>query len=242
MTTYEMFSIRRSGTHAVSGWILELLTGRDVRYVNNASAFTRKYRKPREYTLRSHENVPSDRISELLRGYGEERSIVMIRDVFNLGASKVAEAVRYGAAWEGRLKETIELWRDYAWGYVNSHYNEAVVILFNEWFESPQYRVLTANRLGLVSNGRAYQKVRYHGGGSSFDGRDFDGRASEMRVLDRWREHLEPAYKAAFDDEVVGLNEVIFGFGRPWEGGVAVPRGLTEEFARGRVLRGRGYR
>lgn len=222
MTTYEMFSIRRSGTHAVSGWILELLTGRSVRYVNNASAYTRRYRESREYTLRSHENVPADRVSELMRGHGEERAIVMIRDVFNLGASKVAEAVRHGVGWDRRLKETIELWRGYAWGHVDGRWDEAVVILFNEWFASSESRVITARRLGLASDGGPYHRVRHHGGGSSFDGRDFDGRAGEMRVLDRWRERLEPAYTAAFDDEVAGLNLAIFGFGRPWEGCAAV--------------------
>ena len=50
------------------------------------------------------------------------------------------------------------------------------------------------------------------GGGSSFSGRDRQGRASEMKVLERWRVfENDPRYAAAFDEETVDLSRRIFG-------------------------------
>lgn len=50
------------------------------------------------------------------------------------------------------------------------------------------------------------------GGGSSFDGKQFDGQATSMNVLNRWQKFCDnPQYKIFFNQEVWEYSEQIFG-------------------------------
>ena len=52
--------------------------------------------------------------------------------------------------------------------------------------------------------------------GQLLDGHNFNGKASEMKVTERWREFVDnPTYLSLFDDEVVELSKRIFQFAPP---------------------------
>ncbi|MDE5124494.1 MAG: hypothetical protein O4965_32500, partial [Trichodesmium sp. St19_bin1] len=55
-------------------------------------------------------------------------------------------------------------------------------------------------------------KVTVFGGGSSFEGKQFDGKATSMDVLNRWHKFCDyPQYKQFFNEEVLKYSEKIFG-------------------------------
>ena len=69
-----------------------------------------------------------------------------------------------------------------------------------------------AEEIGLDHVDRGIDEVSSDGGGSSFTGQQFQDRAREMKVLDRWRHFIDdPEYVAAFDEETVELSRRIFG-------------------------------
>jgi hypothetical protein len=77
--------------------------------------------------------------------------------------------------------------------YVGIHlYKQAVpnliTISYNDWFLHKEYRKKIAERLNILFTDKGFLEVLPHGGGSTFDGTSFDGRADQMKVLERWKE------------------------------------------------------
>lgn len=140
------------------------------------------------------------------------RTVLVLRDAPNTFAS----------VWSGkrRMRKRLstfyrEQWKTYAreflgrTGYLPA---DTVKVSFNRWFTDDAYRRRLAAELGLDHAHRGLDDVPTDGGGSSFTGTDFEGRAREMAVLDRWRRCLEdPEYVAAFDRETLELSTTIFG-------------------------------
>ena len=117
------------------------------------------------------------------------------------------------------IHELPELWKSYAREYLGlSHLMPAprVLINFNRWFVDSGYREQLSRRLKLVSAEKGLAEVAKWGPntwGDSFDNLDFEGRAYEMKVLERWR-HLagDPVFRQLFQDrELLELSEDIFG-------------------------------
>jgi hypothetical protein len=106
-------------------------------------------------------------------------------------------------------------WKAYALEYLGeTNYLPAdtVKVSFNAWFADEDYRREMAGKLGLDHVDHGIDEVSGDGGGSSFTGQDFQSRARDMAVLDRWRHFIDdPEYVAAFDEETVELSTRIFG-------------------------------
>ena len=73
-----------------------------------------------------------------------------------------------------------------------------------------------SDKLGLTWNDKSLNKVARWGivtWGDSFDGMEYDGKASQMKVLERWKNFKDdPFYLSLFNDrELVELSETIFG-------------------------------
>ena len=71
-------------------------------------------------------------------------------------------------------------------------------IYYDEFVVSREYRMKICREIGGTYNENVLNKVAAGGGGSTFDKKFFDGRASQMKVLERWkiwgnshREYLE---------------------------------------------------
>lgn len=82
-----------------------------------------------------------------------------------------------------------------------------VVVEFDKWFQSKDYRKFLADKLHFEFKGAADFSRKYvsvNGNGSSFDGRTFDLKANEMKVLERDKEFLD-------DKEYLGLSKVLQG-------------------------------
>lgn len=138
--------------------------------------------------------------------------IVVLRDAFNLFAS----LLRMSLATAQDIEQCVEIYKQYAEIFIDPGKQERlnlICINFNEWFNNSNYRIHLAQRLGVNINGDPFQKVPSIGGGSSFNGMAKDGKAQEMKVLERWKTSWrDPKYQAIFrDTHLVELTNAIFG-------------------------------
>jgi len=143
----------------------------------------------------------------------ERYDVLIVRDPFNFFASRL----KAGAVLTGidNVDDVKNLWKDYAKEYLgetNFLSHNKIIINFNQWFSSSQYRKLLADRLRLDFTDRGLEAVR-HSSWSSFDGSKFDGKAQEMPVLQRWKKFSDhSSYKNIFyDKELLDLSARIFG-------------------------------
>lgn len=144
--------------------------------------------------------------------------ILVIRDIFNFIASRVKSGreltVEDLAENNVRLASTIELWKTYAREYlgITNYLPQKVSVNFNKWFTDCGYRKNLSKMFCVDREILNWDTVSTYGGGSSFDNQNIN--ASQMKVLERWREYENiAAYRNLFqnDMELVSLSERIFG-------------------------------
>jgi hypothetical protein len=149
--------------------------------------------------------------------------VLIIRDYFNW----LASAIKHGRTGNNLH---IELWREQAraaidlvklpapkssgrWCYrLPSDY---IVVLFDYWVRDKKYRQDLAKLLDVGVDDVGVDDVPEYGGGSSFDRMEYQGKASEMEVTERWRLMLDnDQYKNVIrhnSGEAIAMNEVLFG-------------------------------
>ena len=135
-------------------------------------------------------------------------SLIVLRDPFNLFASRLrADAGASGLA--------MRIWKQHARAVLGPQPalpGEFVPVLYNRWRSDPGYRQALADRLGLRFTDAGFDNVPACGGGSSFDGIDFDGKAAAMPTDQRWRVYADdPDYLRLFDAQAIALSTRLFG-------------------------------
>lgn len=139
--------------------------------------------------------------------------LLVLRDPFNLFASRR----RLGC--ELPRATALRMWKQHARAALAGSRQPRrpwLAVAYNRWVGSADYRRGLAARLGLRFSDRGRRQVGRCGGGSSFDGLAYDGRAERMPVLDRWRRYAEdPDYLALFDEELRELSRRLFGEAAP---------------------------
>jgi hypothetical protein len=116
------------------------------------------------------------------------RNILILRDPFNWMASRLKIGFRDV---KGPTRRTLtDLWLEYAREFLGEtkHVPQpAVFVNYNRWFSEKEYRRELADELGVPFLDEGLGQVATQAGGSSFDGTAFEGRAQDMKVLERWR-------------------------------------------------------
>jgi hypothetical protein len=154
--------------------------------------------------------IPSD---AAVRGKSRQRrEILILRDPYNWLASVLKVSTQY-------IPERLARWKRQAEVFLHpGSFKSApnlVTVNFNRWFAEADYRCWLSANLGLSFTDRGFHSVPPFGGGSSFDGQNYDGNAGKMRVCDRWREFAEhPEYRDVFarDADLDALSREIFAF------------------------------
>lgn len=138
------------------------------------------------------------------------RDLLILRDPFNLFASRIHFGLdqiphhRALGIWKQHAREALGIRR-----YLPA---SRLCISYNRWVTSEQYRREIADQLGLHFTDAAIDEVPTTAGGSSFDGLTHRGNASEMKVLDRWREFAnDEDFWRLFDEETIRLSTELFG-------------------------------
>ncbi|MDJ0594193.1 MAG: hypothetical protein QNJ72_30160 [Pleurocapsa sp. MO_226.B13] len=145
--------------------------------------------------------------------------IILMRDPFNLFAS----LIKSNLVDEDTIDHYIRLYKDYA-GLVLEQQtqsstnnqnlpNEFIFISYNRWFLDSKYRQSIAEQLGFITDGETYNKVPKQGGGSTFDGLKLDGKAQDLKVLERWQSMMDhPLFQKILQDrELCEYSQQIFG-------------------------------
>jgi hypothetical protein len=65
--------------------------------------------------------------------------------------------------------------------------NGLISVKYDEWFASKKYREKIANQLDIKFTDEGLLEVPVAGGGSTFDGMNYDKSADKMEVLNRWK-------------------------------------------------------
>ena len=179
----------------------------------------------RDCLIYSYEDFPLDQIAsdkfehnhDLYLGKSTIRyDILIIRDPFKLFASRLKISSKVGSFLlvNSQNKTMVDLWIDYAKEYLgetNYLKHNKICINYNQWFVDIEYRQQIANKLQMEFSDAGLSMVSGLGGGSSFDGKQFDGQATSMNVLNRWQKFCDnPQYKQFFNPEVLEYSEQIF--------------------------------
>jgi len=161
----------------------------------------------------------------------EKKKVLIIRDPFNLLASRYRFFYRINLlrAESGKLpiqpahktnrnseiswfqKDAIQRWKEYAreaLGDTNYLGNNKVVINYNHWFKHKRCRKKISENMGLRFSDAKLNYVPENGYGSSFDSETMNGKAQQMKVLERWKRlHKSPEVKRLFNDvELIRLT------------------------------------
>ena len=140
----------------------------------------------------------------------ERFDVLILRDPFNLFASRMRG--EFGCV---STKTALRIWKQHAREFLSVRRylkDPRILIDYNRWASQRSYRREVARQLRLQFSDSSLEKVPAAGNGSSFDGRRYHGRATCMRILERWKHFIDSeAYAAIFDHEVYSLSKRIFG-------------------------------
>lgn len=148
--------------------------------------------------------------------------VLMLRDPFNQLASKLkwayGDVERPSKPSLDEVEAARDLWKMHAREFLGetSYLTDRVTLSYNDWFLDRSYRDRKADELGFVNRDVGLDEVARWGptlSKDSFDGLRYDGRAQEMKVLERWRRFEADAfYRTLVDDgELHDLSHRIFG-------------------------------
>ena len=136
----------------------------------------------------------------------ESKAILILRDPQNMFASRIRRAWQIDHPTFPRtmgplMERVIETWKSHAREFLGDTHQlgPCVRIYFDDWFADAAARKNISANLGLPFTDAGLERVSEVGGGSSFEGTDFDGASRKMNVLDRSTQ-LEPRERALFDE------------------------------------------
>ncbi|MEM6256649.1 MAG: hypothetical protein AAF821_27415 [Cyanobacteria bacterium P01_D01_bin.156] len=233
----------RSGNHAVIDWIINMSPNPVDYWNNVAKCPRKLFFRQKKILLRSHENRSLAEINDNFleknhdNYFGRSRkrfNILLIRDPFNLFASRLKQVrnqgfkesttgflmghpkYKYG---QSKPSEFVGVWKEHAREFlgITSYLNHPKVLVnYNKWVTDRNHRMKCASDLNLPYQEKTISRVVGQdgaGAGSSFDKYDFSGRASDMKVFERWKAmRNDPYYRTLFEDfEVWDLSKKIFG-------------------------------
>lgn len=239
-TEIRFIGLRRSGNHAVLSWIFQQLP-KQVYFLNNVAAgmspfrcyhlhFPQKgYRNEawgnfsekqylvysyEDYSLREICSLNSERKHDLWVGKTlKQFDVLILRDPFNLIASRLKKNyLKVKTAGES----PVSLWIDHAKEFMcetNFLSHNKVVINYNQWCKSVDYRQKISRQLELTFSDEGLSYVSSYGGGSSFDGRILQGSAKSMDIEKRWQHFKDnDTFRALISDEkLLQYSNLIFG-------------------------------
>jgi len=159
---------------------------------------------------------------EMWIGRSKKRyDLLLLRDPFNLFASRLkkeddiienkyslrkeSERAILSAMWKGHAKEFL--------GETSILKNNKVCVNYNKWVSDREYRRIIAGLLDLEFTDAGVEEVLHIGGGSSFDRIKYNQKASDMKVLERWKHYIDDDdFLDIFKDrEIIDLSHKIFG-------------------------------
>jgi hypothetical protein len=232
--------LRRTGNHAIIVWIRDQHPDR-TWHINHPPAGKNPYQfiythykkpelrneargqfAPKSLLMLTYEDEPinaicSERFEHFHDTYvgrsAERFDLLILRDPFNLLASQLKSNM--SSLSDASAAEVLAMWKSYAREFVgetNFLIHNKLCVSFNRWHVDAAYRQAIAEHLGLEFTDAGRERVKEYGGGSSFDGQAHDGKASQLKVLNRWElfDQVDEFWQLFRDDELLHYVEQIF--------------------------------
>jgi hypothetical protein len=137
--------------------------------------------------------------------------ILILRDPFNLFASRLRAGKDLTLT---SVATAVRIWKQHAREFngQSRHLTQSPVLInYNRWVTEPPYRQQLATQLGLNFTDATINNVHKTAGGSSFDGSRYDGHASRMKVLERWKFYQDdPTYRQILHPELIAYGTRLF--------------------------------
>ena len=212
-----VWSLKRSGAHGFESWLFPHIGKGNYVFFNNVSpkgAFCHSRTeedgdKTLIFGIEDYEL--NEEIAKKAANAKDTVHVLVLRDLFNLVASRLKKS-------RGPKKDmpidshTISLWKSYAREFIGETniFPEKVCVSFNRWFEDLQYRKSLSSKLGyeFTDEGKDQLGARP----SSFDHLVFRKNASQMNVIDRWRQFVSDTeyLRICRDEEAINMSKIIF--------------------------------
>lgn len=233
-----LHGMKRSGNHAITNWLIPQL---DCAYFNNVIPLGGILRgrpvpapQPFEQWHEARQRERGQSLNRLLVTLEDHdlglapflgaepglRRLLILRSARQMFSSRIRKSFQVDMPAYPRsdgpvLQRAIGLWKQHARCFLDGDETcpGRTAILFDAWFSDPGYRAAISLALAVTFDDTGYGRVSGTGGGSSFDGVEFDGRAHLMSVTDR-DSHLDAREKALLDTvfrdrELVELEQAV---------------------------------
>lgn len=207
---YLLHGMKRSDNHAIANWLLPQLA---CSHLNNAipiGPILRGHPAPAPVRFEDwrddRERRQGKRLTRLLVTLEDHElrtqpfaavdtpvcRLLVLRRPDQLFSSRLRKAFRvdmpaYPRSRDAVMDRAIAVWKQHARCFLGdqSDYPRRIAILFDVWSSDRDYRAAISSALGTTFDDSGFGRVSDEGGGSSFDGTRFDGRAYLMAVTDR---------------------------------------------------------
>lgn len=182
---------------------------KDCLLYNHEDCFLGPFNSPHQKIDREQWTGPS----------GTKKDILILRDPFNLFASRIKAGLIRGHHTEHGAKPisllTLKrLYKQHAREYLGKkkYLKNTVRVNFNSWTKDEVYRRNLAAELDISFSDTGFQEVSETAGGSSFDGTRLSGSAGKMDLGSRWKKYADQdEFWSLFDEEILELASTIFG-------------------------------
>jgi len=213
-----VFSMKRSGQHAIINWICEqslsaihfnscLYKNDEILLANEFYTYNKKFQKHivgSKYNIEEHnlvvfnfEDKPVYDLRERKNFLFDAKEITstIVRDPFNLISSRMKSY--------GNPRWNKDIWKNHIL------YN-GEVINYNEWCKNKGYRKNLILNLGFEFTDNGYDDIEGRAG-SSFDMKKYHGKASKMKTSERWKLYTNnKSYRSVFDNEIKNISKKYF--------------------------------
>lgn len=229
MNLYTVFATKRSGHHGIISWITE--QHGDITFLNNVAV-------SEDQTV----FVPNRTNRDIVVGNGTDLlvnfEIAVADDCWGIHKQRWADSAPVRAATRVYPILVIRRFRNWLASLVlhasaiptATHvavYNQhlyaiqhqtvplpgLLIIRYDDWFSNRAYRQAIAAKLNIPFTDAGLNTVLRYGGGSTFDGKSYNGHAQCMNVLNRWQQvQDDPSFAVPFKQyhELDQLSEDFF--------------------------------
>jgi hypothetical protein len=153
----------------------------------------------------------------IFRPYNSVHIMLVVRDPYNW----IASSLKTGGGPAKRLPNRIKLWKkqiNFLKGNNLKQRNKILAVNYNDWFKQEYYRMHLAVQLKLPSFDQGINVTSPRGGGSSFDKMKFKNKASQMKVLERWKYFKgNSEFIKYIDTQIESLSKEFFHFHIPMD-------------------------
>lgn len=211
-----VIGIKRGGQHFISNHICNALGNcifYDDYFPNNYTKYIYDKTKIRNevYGFEEISLLNEDIKTRGISFVKADKIVIVVRDIYNLFASKYKTSKKATLKYKIKVKD---LWKEHCeLAFTENNY---IGVNYNNFFKSKEYRKNIYLKLGIEFSDKGLNNIgiqEKHFGLSSFDGKIFEGKASQMDVLNRYKHFInDPEYLSLFDSYVDKINKKYFGF------------------------------